>query len=77
MKLKHIILALGLATPLITSAQPNVMRIDAQGYFERGRMMYETHNYVGAIDQLSHLLTMDPSIELEEQASLLLAFFFF
>ena len=74
MKLKHIILALGLATPLITSAQPNVMRIDAQGYFERGRMMYETHNYVGAIDQLSHLLTMDPSIELEEQASLLLAF---
>lgn len=56
MRIKHLILASCLAAPALMAAQPQVMATDAAGFLERGRHMYETNNYVGAIDQLNHLL---------------------
>ena len=74
MKLKDIILGLALSLPLLAGAQPTVMNNDAQGYLDRGKRMYETHNYVGAIDQLTHMMTLNPTAEQEEQAELIIAF---
>lgn len=53
MKIRTVLLSLGLAVPAVLAAQPTVMDSRAQGYLERGLLMYEGHNYVGAIDQLT------------------------
>ena len=56
---KKKILALVCATLCgVTSAQVAVNDGRAGGYLERGRLMYEARNYVGAIDQLSEMLTL-------------------
>ena len=73
MKLKNLIVSVGLALPLTAVGQPAVMNSDAQGYLERGRAMYEAHNYVGAIDQLSHMKELPATADQEEQADLLIA----
>lgn len=68
MKIKTIILSAALVAPAVLSAQPTVASTDAQGYLERGRLMYESHNYVGAIDQLSRVSELTASATLQEQA---------
>ena len=73
MKLKNKILGLLAAVPVMAAAQPTVMNSDAQGYLERGRWMYESRNYVGAIDQLTHMLTLSPTADQQEQAELYIA----
>ena len=73
MKLKNLIVSVGLALPVAAVGQPAVMNSDAQGYLERGRAMYEAHNYVGAIDQLSHMKELPVTADQEEQADLLIA----
>ena len=67
------ILGLATALPLLVVAQPNIMKSDAEGFLERGKAMYEAHNYVGAIDQLSHLLEIDASDDQMEQAEFIIA----
>ena len=62
-----------MAIPAMTGAQPMVATTGAQGYLERGKLMYESKNYVGAIDQLTHLQTMQASEEQLEQADYYLA----
>ena len=73
MKLKTVITCLGLALPLAAAAQPAIMSSDAAGYLERGRLMYESRNYVGAIDQLTRALELSDDADLGEQAELLIA----
>ncbi len=73
MKLTTVIVGLGLSLPLAAVAGPTLMNSDAQGFLERGRLMYESRNYVGAIDQLTHLLEMPAEADLVEQAELLIA----
>ena len=73
MKLKNLLLTMGLALPLLAGAQPTVMNAGAEGYLERARLMYDSHNYVGAIDQLTHLQQLPLSADREEEAELLMA----
>lgn len=73
MKIKTIILTAALAAPALAVAQPTVASTDAEGYLERGRLMYESHNYVGAIDQLSRVAELTASATLQEQADYYLA----
>ena len=74
MKLKTFIVSVGLALPLLAMAQPTVMNSDAQAFLERGRQLYESRNYVGAIDQLTRMKELPMSDAQEEQADLLIAF---
>ena len=62
-----------MAVPAMTGAQPRVAATDAQGYYERGKLMYESKNYVGAIDQLTHVHEMGAPDDLLEQADYYLA----
>ncbi|MBQ7691317.1 MAG: tetratricopeptide repeat protein [Muribaculaceae bacterium] len=73
MKLKKVIVCIGLALPIAGVAQPTMMGSDAQGFLERGRLMYESRNYVGAIDQLTRMIELPASDEQLEQAELLIA----
>lgn len=73
MKIKSIIIVALMAVPAMTGAQPRVAATDAQGYYERGKLMYESKNYVGAIDQLTHVHEMGAPDDLLEQADYYLA----
>jgi len=61
------------SAPLLLPAQSRVMTSDAAGYLERGKLMYEARNYVGAIDQLEHVKTLPADATLIEQADYYLA----
>lgn len=73
MKIRQILAIAGACVLLPAVAQQPVMRHGAAGYLERGRLMMETGNYVGAIDQLGEVerTTNDPA--LLEQAAYYLA----
>ena len=70
---KALLMSALIAAPAIAVAQPGVMSSEAAGYLERGRLMYETHNYVGAIDQLEHMKQMPADASMREQADYYLA----
>ena len=57
----------------MVAAQPGVMSSDAAGYLERGLLMYESHNYVGAIDQLGHVSQLPCDASMREQAEYYMA----
>lgn len=71
--LKNVLLSLLVAAPAMAVAQPGVMNSEAAGYLERGRLMYESHNYVGAIDQLEHMKQMPSDASMREQADYYIA----
>lgn len=73
MKLKTILLSTSLAVVALASAQPTVMDTGVQGYLERGKPMYESRNYVGAIDQLSHLDNLQAPARVLEEADYYMA----
>ena len=64
---------MGLSLPLVAVGQPEVINAGPEGYLDRARLMYESHNYVGAIDQLTHLQQLPLSADLQEEAELLMA----
>ncbi len=72
-KLKKVLLSVLVAAPAIGAAQPGVMNSEACGYLERGRQMYESHNYVGAIDQLEHMKQLPSDASMREQADYYIA----
>ena len=61
------------AAPTLAFCQPGVMSSEAAGYLERGRLMYESRNYVGAIDQLEHMKQLPASASMREQADYYIA----
>ena len=61
------------AAPMVAAAQPGVMSSEATGYLERGLSMYESHNYVGAIDQLEHVGHLPSTSSMREQAEYYIA----
>ncbi|MBQ4005187.1 MAG: tetratricopeptide repeat protein [Muribaculaceae bacterium] len=73
MKLKNVLLGVGLLLPALASAQPMVINTEAAGFLERGKLMYETHNYAGAIDQLSHVGELPCTAAEQEQADFYMA----
>ena len=73
MNLKKVLMSALVAVPVMAAAQPQVMGSDAAGYLERGRNMYEAHNYVGAIDQLEQMKRLPASASMREQADYYLA----
>ena len=73
MKLKTVLLTTGLATAALINAQPTVMHTGAEGYLERGKFMYENRNYLGAIDQLSHLKHLPATADMLEEAEFYVA----
>lgn len=73
MKLKTVLLTTSLAAAALAGAQPTVMDTGVQGYLERGKLMYESRNYVGAIDQLSHLSQLPASASALEEADYYIA----
>ena len=68
MKLRDALLSMGLLLPALLTAQPVVTNTDAAGYLQRGRLMYESRNYAGAIDQLAHMQALGGTDEQMEQA---------
>ena len=72
-KIKKVLLSVIVAAPAVVSAQPGVMNSEAAGYLERGRQMYESHNYVGAIDQLEHIKQLPSDASMREQADYYIA----
>ena len=46
-KMRKVLMSALVAAPLVAVGQPGVMNSEAAGYLERGRQMYESHNYVG------------------------------
>ena len=70
---KALLLSVLVAAPSVVMAQPGVMSSEACGYFERGKQMYESHNYVGAIDQLEHVKCLPADATLREQADYYIA----
>ena len=72
-KIKNVLLSVLVASPAIAAAQPGVMNSEAMGYLERGKLMYESHNYVGAIDQLEHMKQLPSDASLREQADYYIA----
>ena len=70
---KKVLLSVLAAAPSIAVAQPGVMNSEAAGYLERGRLMYESHNYVGAIDQLEHIKQLPSDATMREQADYYIA----
>lgn len=73
MKIKNILLSIGVALPLVVVAQPAVMNTGAQGYLERGKGMYNCHNYVGAIDQLNQATRLGLTGTAQEEAEFYIA----
>lgn len=72
-KIKKIFLSALVVAPAVVVAQPGVMSSEAVGYLERGRQMYEAHNYVGAIDQLEHVKCLPSDASMREQADYYIA----
>lgn len=73
MKLKTVVLSTSIAVPTLVGAQTLLTGSDAQGYFERGKLMYESHNYTGAIDQMKRVKELPSSATLREQADYYMA----
>lgn len=73
MKLKSVLLTTCLVAPIASGAQPALADTGAEGYLTRGKLMYEAQNYVGAIDQLSHVATLPANASLREEAEFYLA----
>jgi hypothetical protein len=61
------------AAPVVAMGQPDMMSSGAVGYLERGLQMYESRNYVGAIDQLQHLKQLPADPSMREQADYYIA----
>ena len=72
-KMKKVLLSVLVAAPLVAVGQPGIMNSEAAGYLERGRQMYESHNYVGAIDQLEHMKQLPNDASMREQADYYIA----
>ena len=70
---KALLLSVLAAAPTVALCQPDVMSSEAAGYLERGRLMYESHNYVGAIDQLEHMKRLPADASMREQADYFIA----
>ena len=72
-KIKRVFLSVLVAAPVVALAQPGVMSSEAAGYLERGKQMYESHNYVGAIDQLEHMKQLPADASMRKQADYYIA----
>ena len=72
-RIKKVLLSALVVAPAVAVGQPGVMSCDAAGYLERGRQMYESHNYVGAIDQLEHMKQLPNTASMREQADYYIA----
>jgi len=72
-KIKKVLVSALLVAPVMAVAQPGVMSSEAAGYLERGLLMYESHNYVGAIDQLEHVGQLPCDATMREQADYYIA----
>ena len=70
---KAFLLSVLAAAPAVALSQPGVMSSEAAGYLERGRLMYESRNYVGAIDQLEHMKQLPADVSMREQADYYIA----
>ena len=72
-KIKRVLMSALVTAPVVAMSQPGVMNSEAAGYLERGKQMYESHNYVGAIDQLEHLKQLPADVSMREQADYYIA----
>ena len=72
-KVKTIVLTASMAIPALLGAQPQVATSDAQGYLERGKLMYESRNYLGTIDQMYQMKALTSNIDMQEQADYYIA----
>ena len=72
-RIKKVLLSALMAAPVVAAAQPGVMSSEAAGYLERGKLMYESRNYVGAIDQLEHMKRLPNNASMREQADYYIA----
>ena len=72
-KIKRVLLSALVAAPVVAVAQPGVLSGEAAGYLQRGKLMYESRNYVGAIDQLEHMKRLPGDASMREQADYYIA----
>ena len=71
--IKRVFLLVLVAAPMVAMGQPGVMSSEAAGYLDRGRQMYHSRNYVGAIDQLQHIKQLPADASVREQADFYIA----
>ncbi len=64
MKKRLILSTIGLASVLGVFSQVN--ENDSQGYFDRGRLMFQDENYVGCIDQMKQFKNLALSVDTED-----------
>ena len=73
MKISAIILALGIALPVVAGNYGGVKSSSPEGFRDRGILMHDNNNYMGAIDQMSHLYMMDGGKRYTEEADFYIA----
>ena len=73
MKIGAILLSLGVALPVLAGNYTGLKTSSPDGYRSRGLMMYENENYIGAIDQLSHLYMTEGGEVYDEDADFYIA----
>ena len=73
MKIGIILLSLSMALPAAASHDAGVKSSSPEGYRARGIIMYENKDYIGAIDQLSHIYMMEGGEPYVEDADFYIA----
>ena len=69
---KRIVISAIAATAMI-SASAQVNSPSTEGYYSRALHMYQDKNYNGCIDQMTHLLELNPSLQQREEADYYIA----
>lgn len=69
---KRIVISAIAATAMI-SASAQINSPSTEGYYSRALHMYQDKNYNGCIDQMTHLLELNPSLQQREEADYYIA----
>ena len=73
MKLRNLMIGICVAGATASVTAGDIMTIDAAGYLARGKDMYQTKNYAGAIDQLKQMRNLNAPSSLMEEADYYMA----
>ena len=69
---KRIVISAIAATAMV-SASAQINSPSTEGYYSRALHMYQDKNYNGCIDQMTHLLELNPTLQQREDADYYIA----
>ncbi|MEG0012075.1 MAG: tetratricopeptide repeat protein [Muribaculaceae bacterium] len=73
MNIKGLLIVISISVAQIAQGQTDILSTSSDGFLSRGVLMYNDKNYVGAIDQLSHIKVMPASESIKEEAAFYIA----